>query len=106
MAKTQQDRSNWVAVQGNTYPVKDRLKEQCGAWWEPEDKCWLIAPDKLAEAQAIVESAPTPAPRANQTSSASRAPGPTKQCWECGCAFTHRDAKENDGSWSESYCGC
>ena len=30
----------------------------------------------------------------------------TRQCWECGCSFTYREAKANDGDWSESYCGC
>lgn len=30
----------------------------------------------------------------------------TKRCWECGCAFTHADAKRNGGDWSDSYCGC
>ena len=31
---------------------------------------------------------------------------PTKQCWECGCAFSEHDARRNDGDWSDSYCGC
>ena len=30
----------------------------------------------------------------------------TRQCWECGCDFTYREAKANDGDWSDSYCGC
>lgn len=32
--------------------------------------------------------------------------GPTKTCWECGCAFTYRFAKKNEGDWQDSYCGC
>lgn len=29
-----------------------------------------------------------------------------KTCWECGCEFTYRDAKQHDGDWQDSYCGC
>jgi hypothetical protein len=32
--------------------------------------------------------------------------GEVKHCWECGCAFDYRICKENDGDWSDSYCGC
>jgi len=36
-----------------------------------------------------------------------RKPGEeTRNCWECGCEFTYREAKHNGGNWSESYCGC
>lgn len=30
----------------------------------------------------------------------------TKQCWECGGAFTFAEAKANGGDWRDSYCGC
>lgn len=30
----------------------------------------------------------------------------TQVCWECGCSFTYRECKANDGEWNESYCGC
>jgi len=30
----------------------------------------------------------------------------TRQCWECGCGFTFREAAHNGGDWKESYCGC
>lgn len=29
-----------------------------------------------------------------------------RQCWECGCSFTRREAIYNDGEWGDSYCGC
>lgn len=32
--------------------------------------------------------------------------GEIKQCWECGCDFDYRTCKENDGDWSDGYCGC
>ncbi len=31
---------------------------------------------------------------------------PKETCWECGRQFTYRQCKENDGDWSEAYCGC
>ena len=30
----------------------------------------------------------------------------TRKCWECGCDFTWRECKANDGEWSDFYCGC
>lgn len=85
--------SGWLPVKGNTYAVKDVLKAQYNARWDGASKAWLVAPDKLAAAQAIVE--------ALKGTSA-----PTKRCWECGCEFTFAQAKRNDGDWRDSYCGC
>lgn len=31
---------------------------------------------------------------------------PTKRCWECGREFTYQEAKQNEGDWRDSYCGC
>lgn len=31
---------------------------------------------------------------------------PTQVCWECGCSFTYRECRHNDGDWKEGYCGC
>jgi hypothetical protein len=30
----------------------------------------------------------------------------TKNCWECGCAFTQDDCYRRSGDWNEGYCGC
>lgn len=30
----------------------------------------------------------------------------TRQCWECGCDFTYREAQHRGGDWGDSYCGC
>ena len=46
-----------VAITGNTYPVKDRLKA-LGARWNPELRAWMVPRDRADEAQAIVDSAP------------------------------------------------
>lgn len=46
-----------IAITGNTYPVKDQLKA-LGARWNGEVKAWMVAPEKAAEARALVASAP------------------------------------------------
>ena len=30
----------------------------------------------------------------------------TRDCWECGGAFTYAECKANEGDWYDSYCGC
>lgn len=49
-----------VAITGNTYPVKEQLKA-LGARWNGDIKAWMVAPDKAAAAQALVDQAPAPA---------------------------------------------
>jgi len=46
-------RPGLVAITGNTYVVKERLKAM-GAQWDPQAKKWMIEPVKLQAAQAIV----------------------------------------------------
>jgi Txe/YoeB family toxin of Txe-Axe toxin-antitoxin module len=91
-------------ITGNTYPVKDQLK-QMGCKWNADQKCW-VAPNKdvYDKAKAIVPEAKTTTTYTT-TSSPYKAKGPTKTCWECGCKFTFADAKRN-GDWGSSYCGC
>lgn len=45
------------AIEGNTYPVRDKLREM-GAKWSSKDKAWFITEDKLAEANALVAAVP------------------------------------------------
>lgn len=87
------DVRDWLPVKGNTYAAKDVLKAQFNARWDGVNKAWLVHPDKLAAAQAIVDAL-------KGTSS------PTKRCWECGKEFTFAQAKRNGGDWRDSYCGC
>ena len=47
-----------VAITGNTYPVKDRLREECQAKWNPADKAWMVPEDQAERARAIVASVP------------------------------------------------
>ena len=42
-------------VYGNTYPVKDILKSQCGARWSAPEKAWFVRQDMILVAMAIVE---------------------------------------------------
>jgi hypothetical protein len=46
-----------VAITGNTYPVKDRLKA-LGAKWDADRRCWTITDRRLDEARKIVAGAP------------------------------------------------
>ena len=96
------DIRDWVPVKGNTYPVKDVLKAQFGARWDAPIKAWIVAPDKISAAQAIVPAAPHIRSSSHSHSTSS----PTKRCWECGCEFTFAQSKKGDGDWGDSYCGC
>ena len=35
----------WLYINGNTYPIKDYLKEEFGAFWSKSKKCWIISPE-------------------------------------------------------------
>ena len=35
----------WLYITGDTYPIKDYLKEQFGAFWSKSKKCWIISPE-------------------------------------------------------------
>ena len=89
-------------ITGNTYPVKDNLRE-LGGKWNVTEKCWEVPDDKADAARALVTSAPAPISRARNSGYSS---GAAKRCWECGRMFTYADAKRNDGDWNDSYCGC
>lgn len=66
------DNTERVAITGNTYPVKDELYK-LGARWNGKAKQWMIAPELLEKAQAIVsrprgsvaEAPATPEPARN-----------------------------------------
>lgn len=64
-----------TAITGNTYPVKDALKA-LGARWNPDQKAWMIADEKAAEARKIVSI--------GTTSSASTPSYIPKECVVCG----------------------
>ena len=45
-----------IAITGNTYPVKDRIKA-LGGRWNADLKAWMVPADKAAEAQRLVSGA-------------------------------------------------
>jgi hypothetical protein len=51
------DRSNWVAITGKTFDVKDALKYGFGARWNTDKKAWLVDPTKAKDAQDMVNYA-------------------------------------------------
>ncbi len=56
-----------VAITGNTYPVKDRLKA-LGARWNPDAKAWMVSPAKADAARKIVAGAPAQSSRSRRPS--------------------------------------
>lgn len=50
-----------VAITGNTYPVRKELNK-LGARWDGARRAWMIAPELLEQAQAIVAGSSKPAP--------------------------------------------
>ena len=76
-----------VAITGNTYPVKDKLKA-LGAKWDADQKCWTITDKKADEARKIVEAAPPEAPatpgKCRKCGKSCKAPYTI--CWACKCA--------------------
>lgn len=65
-----------VAIEGNTYAVREQLKE-LGGKWSPSKKCWLV-PDAVADqARALV---------ASRGSKSGRRP---LTCGRCGCRINY-----------------
>lgn len=52
----------YVSVSGNTYPVRDQLRE-LGGRWDAASKTWQVPASKAEAAHRVVASAPTAAPR-------------------------------------------
>ncbi len=52
-----------VAITGNTYPVKELLKSECGARWNADAKAWMVTPANADAARKIVASAGAAKPR-------------------------------------------
>ena len=91
MSKTQQITDDMVEVVGNTYAVREQLKT-LGAKWDAADKCWMIAPEKEAEALQLVQAAEAIAPKpvSKKSSTASHFGRNETR----GCGF-----RRADGNW-------
>lgn len=48
------DGTDWVAVRGNSFPVKEQLKERFGARWNPEEKAWMVPRQFKMAAEVLV----------------------------------------------------
>jgi len=125
-----------VPVTGNTYPVKDELK-QLGARWDAASRVWKVPDSRLADAQRIVARGPlpnnppwnTPGPQSRPTSpSPSTDPFETPEqrryreftdqtrtrpltletrlCWECATPFSEEVVAIQNGDWDGYWCGC
>ena len=82
---------NRIAITGNTYPVKEKLKA-LGARWNGDKKAWMVTADKAEEAQRIVAGAGPKPPRtfgarsfADRASWAIRHNGGVGFCGAPGC---------------------
>jgi len=51
------DRSNWVAITGKTFELKNWLKSEFGARWNADKKAWIVDPTKAKDAQDMVNHA-------------------------------------------------
>jgi hypothetical protein len=84
-----------VEIKGNTYPVRIQLK-RLGGRWSPSAKCWMISPDKKAEAEALVARCGTkkPAPKTQNgdritPSGIARDRENRRVCKDCGCRINY-----------------
>lgn len=46
-----------IAVRGNTYPVKDKIKA-IGGIWRADAKVWMVPASKAREARMIMDNSP------------------------------------------------
>ncbi len=53
--------NDYVAIAGNTYPVKAQLRA-LGGRWDAAAKCWRVPADKSDVARKLVAGAPRSAP--------------------------------------------
>lgn len=72
-----------IAITGNTYPVREQLKA-LGAKWEPRIKAWMVSPENVEKAKAIVNGAPAPTPRTYTAARVSTYKG-RRPCGYPGC---------------------
>jgi hypothetical protein len=92
-----------VAITGNTFPVKDEIK-QLGGKWDANQKAWMVPLEKAAEAQKLVAGAPKSAPRCGNNSGwgydgAARKYTASKHP-RTGCSCGSREGLERDSDCS------
>lgn len=68
-----------IAITGNTFPVKDKLKN-LGGKWNADAKAWMVPDNKAEEAKQLVSAAPK-----SSFSNGVSTFRPSR-CKSCGCA--------------------
>lgn len=86
--------TNTVLVTGNTYPVKDQIKE-LGGRWDAAAKGWRVPADKADAARALVAGTAPKSP-ARPTGTARR-PG-WRPCGYPGCSPAYCDECDGRGA--------
>ena len=92
---------NMIPVDGNTYPVKDKLKA-IGARWEPNRKCWMIDEKKAMEARKIVAGAPAKAPLTPYTGVCDKCKGPVKAPYTTCYTCKYPESASSDKGYSKT----
>lgn len=85
-----------VLIVGNTYPVKDALRE-LGGRWDAAQKGWRVPADVADQARTLVASA-APAPsRPTSSPTAARTRRPWRPCGYPGCNPRYCDECDGEG---------
>ncbi len=62
-----------ILIVGNTYPVKERIKE-LGGRWDAGAKGWRVPEENVAEVEALVQAAPLSCRRCKTTGKRGESP--------------------------------
>ena len=77
-----------IKLDGNTYPVRDRLRA-LGCRWDAAAKAWMCPESRLEEANAVLYPV-NGRPGGNQHRSATRQGGRApRTCKVCGCKINY-----------------
>ena len=83
-----------VAINGNTYPIKDQLRA-LGGKWDAANKVWMVPQERASEAQKLVDT--VPAKSRSKSSSSYRANW--SPCGYPGCNPNHCDECDGRGAY-------
>lgn len=81
---------DFVPIHGQTYPVKDKIKEM-GGRWNAQEQCWYVPRHAKMAAEVLA-----------QQSSYEQ----TRYCFACGAVFTFEQCLQQGGDWDGGWCGC
>lgn len=82
-----------VYLRGDTFPLRDRLRE-IGARWDPAERAWWVSSDKRDRMERLVESADRPAP--DQTEPTDRLVGARANYKGRPCYVAARESADDD----------